>query len=330
MSRRVSNEPEDVQSGNVVTTLALAQIKVNEVENLRRADPKKIDGLANSIRKNGLLQGLIVSEIPPDQLNGEGYSHQLRAAYRRYNALSQIEASGGDRGKAPDLNAIPVTVIPMDADPLSVNMTENGQREEVNYIDRATGAMKRLTEGLASGRGKSELLKEIAEDMGTSVGIVHILLSLPSLRPAIQKRAANGDIPFKLLRVLPDLTEEQQDAALLDLENVGKGTATVTEVAERATKGKVRKNKKGQGRKKKADKGDSDGPTILSGKKALLVVEEAVAEIDSLVKAENVTVEQVAACREAKGILKVFAKVLNGGTGGQALGRQLTKKMIEE
>lgn len=329
MSRRVSNEPEEMVTGGVVTTLALDRIKVNEEENLRRYDPKKIKGLAASIVKNGLLQNLIVSEIPEAELNGGGFTHQLRAAYRRQAALRLIEdLPFNERGRAPSLETVPVVVIPADMDPASVNMTENGQREEVDYISKANGAAKRIAEGVAAGRPKTEVLKDVAEDLGTTPGVVHVYLSMLALRPEIQKRAAAGEIPYRLLRVLPDLNEEQQDAALVDLENVSKGLSTVEQVADKAAKGKVKKNKKGQGRKKKQD--SAEGPAAISSKKALLLMDEAAVEIDALAKADNVTAEQKAACKNAKSLLKVFAKVLAGSLGAQALGRQLIKRMEEE
>jgi ParB-like chromosome segregation protein Spo0J len=243
-------------------------------------------------------------------------------------ALKSIELEYADTGRAPNSSAVPVVVIPPDMDPASVNMTENGQREEVDYISKANGAATRINAGMAAGRSKAEVVKDVAEDMNTTPGVVHVYLSMLTLRPEIQKRAAAGEIPYRLLRVLPDLTEEQQDAALVDLENVSKGLSTVEQVADKAAKGKVKKNKKGQGRKKRQD--SAEGPAAISSKKALLLMDEAAAEIDALAKADNVTAEQKAACKDAKSLLKVFAKVLAGSMGAQALGRQLIKRMEEE
>jgi len=322
VSKRVSNEIEDMAPG-VVVILAMAQIKVDEAENLRRYDPKKIATLQANIKKNGLLQPLIVSEIPEEEQNGAGYTHRLRAAYRRREAIATIE---GDRGRAPELDSIPVMVIPADVDPMSVNMSENTQREEMDFIARAAASQIRIDAGIAAGKGsRADMVKEIAEDMGKSTGYVTQLLAMLSLRPAIQKRIVDGDLPFRVARSIPGMEEKEQDLFLERYDEAVKGGMSASDAAEVATGKAKRKRKGGQGRKKKADK--AEGSAAISSKKAILLLEETEGELLAASRAEGV---EPAAYKEAIAIIRVFGKFLAGKMGAQALGKQLTKRMTEE
>jgi ParB/RepB/Spo0J family partition protein len=314
MSTRVSNEPEDIQGIN--TTLPLSRILIHEEENLRRVNLKAIPALAKNIAKIGLLQNLVVSEIPAEQLNGGETTHILRAGYRRAAAL---ESLGSDRGRAPSLDAVPVLVIPMDVDPMSVNMSENAQREDVNYIDLAKGIKRRMDAGAK--------VADIAADLGKTVPYVHQVLPMidpEKIRPNIQKAIAEGKFTFRVARVLPSMNEAEQDKLMADVEASGKGGST--DVVESAVRSK--KKKTGKGRKAKTDK--AEGSAAISTKKAILLIEETEGELLAASRAEEVTDEDKAAYKEAIGVLRVFGKFLSGKIGAPALGKQLTKKMAEE
>jgi len=311
----VSNEPEDVSSLSVIGTLALGQILVNEGENQRRYDPKRIPQFAENIKKNGLLQGLIVSELGPEEVSANGFTHKLRAGYRRYAALSSMGKK--DRGLAPNADSVPVMIIPMSMDPKSVNMSENGQREEMSYIDKAKAAKARMDDGVKAG--------EVAADLGISSALLYQILPMidpEKVRPHIQKAIHEGKFTLRTARALTLMSEDEQDQLMTDLEKAGKGGATA------ATKAAVGKRKK-KGKMGRPKKGDDSGGGI-SAKKAILQIEETEGELMAAARAEDVTDEKKAAYKDAIYVLRAFGKFLSGAIGAQALGKRLTTKMTEE
>ncbi len=304
MATRVSNETAGT---NPVMQMALSQILVNEQENMRRVDPKGIPGLAKSIEKYGLLQPLVVKPLVESQ---NGFTHRLDAGYRRMAAIRSL-----------DWDEVMVTVLGEDADDMGVNMTENGQREDPDYISLSKAIRKRIEGGAK--------IAEIAADLNKTVAYVHYLIPLSDpekMRPVIQKAVADGKFTFRLARLLPSLTPEEQDAHLAAAEESG-STKGQTQAAEATHKKRKAKNKEKRGRKAKGDSSEGGG---ISAKKAVLLMEEVEGELKLAAKAEDVDETTKAAIKDAVWTLQVFGKFLSGAIGAQALGKKLTNKMAQE
>lgn len=307
MNRSVSNEPEDMGVG-VINSLPVSKIQVLAEENLRRVDPKFIPKLAKNIKKNGLLQSVVVRPLV-EPVNG--FTHQLDAGYQRMAAIVSL---GWDE--------VPVKIVDAETTAMSVNMSENGVRKDVNYVETAQGVKRRMDAG--------DKVADIADDLGKSVPYIHQILPMLGLRKTIQTAIAENKFTFRVARALPGMTEEEQDQLLADVEAAGKGNST--DVVESAVRRK--KKKTGQGRKGRGGKAAKEdvvsGAATISTKKALILIDEAAGTLKEAAKAEGVTMEDSTAAKEAMGILSVFKKFLTGGIGVQALGKQLTKRMAEE
>ena len=91
-------------------------------------DEKKLDELTNSIKKNGVIQPIIVR---PDKINVDKY--QIIAGERRWLAAQKA-----------GLHEVPITILELDDnETLEVAIIENIQRDDLNPIEEAT-AYQRL------------------------------------------------------------------------------------------------------------------------------------------------------------------------------------------
>lgn len=312
MGRRVSNEVEE-QAGTgsglaealvgVNTTLPLSQILYDERNNMRhfQHSATRIQEYAHSIRENGLLQNLVVTEIPTP--NGDGYTHVLRVGFGRYRALRLLEEQGV---------TFPIPVKVIDAEELGAkmaNLSENMDREDLSPINLGY-ALKELTDGTfdADGKPNGDAMthKEIATRRGIGAGRVSELIRLTALRPEIQKRIHSREVPWKVARVLITQTEEEQDRLLADMERASSPSAAAEEAA---VEGRKKKGKKAQ-RKAKLP---GDGVSRISTKAALGAIEE-------ISGGEGVDGGVVS-------VLKVVAKFLEGKIGVQAFANQLGKAL---
>ena len=144
-------------------------------ERIRR-DPGEVDGLAESIRRHGLLQPLGVSRR-------DGRFAVIYGSRRRLAA----ERAGLER----------VPCIEVDEpDPIVCQLLENMQRSELNDIEKAEG-LARLKERLARvhlDAGDNRLTDLSAAEVGLSARTVRRYLALLALPPEVQALLASGDL----------------------------------------------------------------------------------------------------------------------------------------
>lgn len=142
--------------------------------------------LAESIKKQGVLQPILVREIAPDR-------YEIIAGERRWRA-SQLAG----------LDVVPVLVKDVDDETaMAMALVENLQREDLNAMDQAR-AMHRLTEefGLTH--------QQVADLVSKSRAAVSNFLRLLSLSTAVMKLLEHGDLDMGHARALLQLNEEQQ------------------------------------------------------------------------------------------------------------------------
>jgi ParB family chromosome partitioning protein len=143
-------------------------------------DPMALDELAESIRRRGVLQPLVVRPHPhsPDRF-------QIVAGERRWRAAS-----------AAGLHQVPVVVNQMtDAEASAVALVENLQRQDLNPIDEAEGYHRLLTQfqfthdalGQSVGKSRSHISNQLR------------LLNLPD---AVKRAVRDGDISAGHARAL--------------------------------------------------------------------------------------------------------------------------------
>ena len=155
----------------------------------RDMSPEALEDLANSIRKQGVMQPIVIRPVGDQK-------YEIIAGERRWRA-SQLAG----------LDKVPVIVkdVPDDA-AIAMALIENIQREDLNPIEEAI-ALQRLQQ-------EFELTQqEVADAVGKSRTTVTNLLRLMSLREDVRKMLEHGDIEMGHARALLGLPEAQQSMA---------------------------------------------------------------------------------------------------------------------
>jgi ParB family chromosome partitioning protein len=152
-------------------------------------DEASLMELADSIKKQGLLQPILVRELADGR-------YEIIAGERRWRA-SQIA----------ELTEIPVLLKQVDDETaIAMALVENLQREDLNAMDQAR-AMHRLTSEL------SVTHQQVAALLCKSRASVSNFLRLLSLPSSVKKLLEHGDIDMGHARALLGLEEEQQNQA---------------------------------------------------------------------------------------------------------------------
>ncbi|RUR13136.1 ParB/RepB/Spo0J family partition protein [Legionella sp. km772] len=148
-----------------------------------------LNELADSIKKQGVLQPLLVRELS----NG---SYEIIAGERRWRA-SQLAG----------LKEVPVILKQVDDETaMAMALLENLQREDLNAMDQAR-AMYRLTTEFALTH------QQVADLLSKSRTAVSNFLRLMSLSSSVKKLLEHGDLDMGHARSLLVLDEEQQNQA---------------------------------------------------------------------------------------------------------------------
>ncbi len=181
-----------------VFLIEVGKIKPNPFQPRREFDEDRLRDLADSIRRYGILQPLVVTRKEVD-LGGSGLAveYELIAGERRWRA-SQLAG----------LTAVPAIIKSeqSDKEKLELAIIENLQREDLNAIDRAT-AFKRLVEEFA--------LKhvEVAKRVGRSREYVSNTIRLLMMPPEMVEALSSGQINeghAKPILMLSDRPAEQK------------------------------------------------------------------------------------------------------------------------
>ena len=146
-----------------------------------------LNELADSIKKQGILQPLLVRELS----NGR---YEIIAGERRWRA-----------SKIAGLSEIPVILKQVDDETaMAMALLENLQREDLNAMDQAR-AMYRLTTEFTLTH------QQVADLLSKSRTAVSNFLRLMSLSASVKKLLEHGDLDMGHARTLLVLDEEQQN-----------------------------------------------------------------------------------------------------------------------
>ena len=121
------DKPNEIRQSN---TVSISDLSRNPYQPRQHFSEEKLEELANSIKKNGIIQPIAVR--PNKTENGK---YEIIAGERRWMAAQRA-----------GLHEIPVTILDLsDVESLEVAIVENIQRDDLNPIEEARG-YKRLNE----------------------------------------------------------------------------------------------------------------------------------------------------------------------------------------
>ncbi len=154
---REEKKPSTSQSN----TAAISDLSRNPYQPRQNFKEEKLEELANSIRKNGIIQPIAVR---PSKSNSNKY--EIVAGERRWLAAQRA-----------GLHEIPITILDLsDVESLEVAIVENIQRDDLNPIEEAKG-YKRLNEEF---KYDHESISKLMSKSRSHISNTLRLLTLPS------------------------------------------------------------------------------------------------------------------------------------------------------
>jgi len=165
------------------------KIRPNPNQPRKNIDQKGIKELADSVRRYGILQPLLVSKVEKRIKSGIGVSYQLIAGHRRLLAA-----------KKAGLATVPVIIredIPEvdDQKNLEIALIENVQRKDLNPIERAQAFFRLKNE---FGLNYDEISKKVGKNKAVVINTVRLL----NLEKDIQEAVKRGKITGTQARAL--------------------------------------------------------------------------------------------------------------------------------
>lgn len=199
---------EEVPKNKQIQDIELDKIIPNRYQPRREFSDDSIKELAETLDKDGLLQPIVVRE------DGEDH-YEIIAGERRYRAAKSL-----------NWETIPAIVNNMNDDQAaSLALIENLQREDLNPIDEAkayTNLMK-----------LNDLTQTaLAKDMGKSQSYVANKLRLLKLDDDVQKALIEGKITARHGRALLNLSDDDQERVLKEIEDKGLNVKQTEEIAK--------------------------------------------------------------------------------------------------
>ena len=199
---------EELPKNKQIKDIELDKIVPNRYQPRREFSDDSIKELAETLDKDGLLQPIVVRE------DGEDH-YEIIAGERRYRAAKSL-----------NWETIPAIVNNMNDDQAaSLALIENLQREDLNPIDEAkayTNLMK-----------LNDLTQTaLAKDMGKSQSYVANKLRLLKLDDDVQKALIEGKITARHGRALLNLSDDDQERVLKEIEDKGLNVKQTEEIAK--------------------------------------------------------------------------------------------------
>lgn len=176
--------------------IAMELIERNPFQPRREFEPGAIDELAESIRKHGILQPLLVRARP----DGEA-GYQLIAGERRWRAAQQV-----------GMETVPCRVIQFeDRQACEAALEENIKREDLNVLEKAA-AFKDYLERFGG------TIEELGRQLSMNRATVSNMMRLLELPDSIQQLVRSNKITGGHAKALLPLSEAQQNELALQIE----------------------------------------------------------------------------------------------------------------
>ena len=191
LSALIADASMESGSGTTQEELAIAEIQPNPDQPRKAFDEEELANLADSIRKEGLLQAIIVR--PKDG------KYQIVAGERRWQA-----------SKIAGLESVPVRIVEMDDEQaLRIALVENLQRSDLNAMEEARGYKDLMAKG--------DLTQaELAAAVSKSRSAVANSLRLLDLPKQVQNYVYDGALTAGHARAILSIPEEEKRTNLAD------------------------------------------------------------------------------------------------------------------
>ena len=197
---------------NGLLLIPIEKIFRDENQPRKEFDKEKIEELAQSISKNGLIQPLILTKNDND-------SYTLVAGERRWRA-AQIA----------NLKILPSLLLPNDLDKDEISLIENIQRENLKVTEEAQAYQKLIDKN-------SYTHDQLSKIVGKSRSHITNLLRILNLHEYFSELLNKGIISMGHARALVGKKPEDLDEKLLSQINIGK--ASVRDIENNYSKKKT-------------------------------------------------------------------------------------------
>ena len=202
--------PINVKDDKGLLLVPIEKIFRDENQPRKEFDPEKINELAQSIKKNGLIQPLILTKRNYD-------TYTLVAGERRWRAA-----------QSADLKILPSLLLPEDLDKDEISLIENIQREDLKISEEAQ-AYQRLID-------KNNYTHEnLAQIVGKSRSHITNLLRILNLDKYFLSLLNKGIITMGHARALVGKTPDNFDEKTLSIISSGKISVRDLEKNKRRT-----------------------------------------------------------------------------------------------
>jgi ParB family chromosome partitioning protein len=166
----------------------------------RKIDQAAIEGLAASIKTDGVLQNLVVAPCGEEKF-------RIVSGHRRYFALKLLKR----RKVINDGFKVPVEIRKNldEADALRIATIENVQRANLDPIDEAEAFAAMLQNGAA--------IEDVSAKTGLSDQTIRRRLALADLSKSVKAAVRKGELPLSVAEALTLGTEDQQRQFLKEI-----------------------------------------------------------------------------------------------------------------
>ncbi len=202
----------DNKKDNGLLLIPIEKIFRDENQPRKEFDKEKIEELAQSISKNGLIQPLILTK-------NENDNYTLVAGERRWRA-AQIA----------NLKILPSLLLPTDLDKDEISLIENIQRENLKVTEEAQAYQKLIDKN-------NYTHDQLSKIVGKSRSHITNLLRILNLHEYFSELLNKGIISMGHARALVGKKPEDLDEKLLSQINIGR--ASVRDIESNYSKKKI-------------------------------------------------------------------------------------------
>jgi ParB family chromosome partitioning protein len=184
-------------------TVSLSSLEPGRGNPRKVMDRRSLEGLAASIRNDGLLQNLVVSPV-----KGKGQHYRIVSGERRFRALKLLQ----ERGDLDEDFAVPVEIrvsLSKD-DSLRIATVENLQRQNLTPLEETAALTKLIRKG--------STLDDVAARTGLSQTTIKRRLALNCLCEAVRAALTEGNISLSQAEAMTLGSDEVQRNILEEIE----------------------------------------------------------------------------------------------------------------